>query len=77
MRPVSKGEVTVVLPTLNEEEAIGQVIDELRGEGYGNILVVDGYSRDRTVEIAGGRRTKRRPPLKLFLEEKPGYADNQ
>jgi glycosyltransferase involved in cell wall biosynthesis len=58
MRPVSKGEVTVVLPTLNEEEAIGQVIDELRGEGYGNILVVDGYSRDRTVEIAGEKGVK-------------------
>lgn len=45
-------DVTVVLPTLNEEEAVGKVIDELRGEGFSNILVVDGYSSDGTVDIA-------------------------
>jgi glycosyltransferase involved in cell wall biosynthesis len=44
--------LTVVLPTLNEEEGVGLVMDELREEGYTNILVVDGYSTDRTVEIA-------------------------
>ncbi|MER3468439.1 MAG: glycosyl transferase family 2 [Thermoflexus sp.] len=48
----SKEDVTVVLPTLNEQDAIGKVIDELRKEGYNNILVVDGYSTDRTVEVA-------------------------
>ena len=52
MSSPSKDQVTVVLPTLNEEEAVGLVIDELRSEGYGNILVVDGYSTDKTVEIA-------------------------
>ncbi|MEM2178051.1 MAG: glycosyltransferase [Candidatus Methanomethylicaceae archaeon] len=45
-------DVTIVLPTLNEEEAIGKVIDEIKAEGFKNILVVDGYSSDRTVEIA-------------------------
>jgi len=49
---VSKDMVTVVIPTLNEEEAIGVVLDEVMAEGYRNILVVDGYSKDRTVEIA-------------------------
>jgi len=44
--------VTVVIPTLNEKEAIGSVIDELRGEGFYNILVVDGYSKDGTPEVA-------------------------
>ncbi|MEM2049793.1 MAG: glycosyltransferase family 2 protein [Thermoproteota archaeon] len=47
-----KKEVTIVLPALNEEEAIGMVIDELKSEGYTNILVVDGYSKDNTVKIA-------------------------
>jgi dolichol-phosphate mannosyltransferase len=50
---VSKDDVTVVLPTLNEEEAIGKVIEELEQVGYHNILVVDGYSTDRTAKIAG------------------------
>jgi len=45
-------DVTVLIPTLNEEEAIGGVIQELKSHGYRNILVVDGYSKDRTVEIA-------------------------
>lgn len=44
--------VTVVIPTLNEAEAIGKVIDELKAEGFTNVLVVDGYSNDRTPQIA-------------------------
>src|SRR5574338_870903 len=44
--------VTVVVPTLNEEEALARVIQELNSVGLRRIMVVDGYSRDRTVEIA-------------------------
>ena len=44
--------VTVVVPTLNEEEAIARVIQELNGVGLRNVMVVDGYSKDRTIEIA-------------------------
>ncbi len=51
-RPVRKDDVTVVVPTLNEEGAIGLVLDELSSNGYRHILVVDGYSKDKTVEIA-------------------------
>jgi dolichol-phosphate mannosyltransferase len=47
-----KDDVTVLIPTLNEEEAIEKVIREVRECGFKNILVVDGYSKDRTVEIA-------------------------
>ncbi|MCW3991439.1 MAG: glycosyltransferase [Candidatus Bathyarchaeota archaeon] len=47
-----KDDVTVVLPVLNEEEAIGLVLKELKTEGYENVLVVDGYSTDKTIEIA-------------------------
>ncbi len=48
--------LSVVIPTLNEEECIGQVMDELSSALDGNveheIIIVDGMSRDRTREIA-------------------------
>ena len=47
-----RDQVTVVIPTLDEEEAIGPLIDEVKAAGYGKILVIDGYSKDRTAEIA-------------------------
>ncbi len=45
---------TIVIPTLNEEKAIGSVLDELFSHGIpkDRILVVDGGSTDKTVEIA-------------------------
>lgn len=55
---LSKDKLTVVIPTLNEEESIGLVLDGLLAEGYRNILVVDGYSTDRTVEVARSRGVK-------------------
>jgi dolichol-phosphate mannosyltransferase len=52
--PLVKSMVTVVIPTLNEEEGIAKVIEEVKAEGYENILVVDGYSKDKTAKIASG-----------------------
>lgn len=49
---MAKTDLTIVIPVKNEEGAIGPVIDELQQEGYTNILVVDGYSTDRTAEVA-------------------------
>ncbi|MEM0040598.1 MULTISPECIES: glycosyltransferase family 2 protein [Thermoprotei] len=50
-------DVTVLIPTLDEAAAIGRVIDEVLAVGVpaGNILIVDGGSRDGTVDIARGR----------------------
>jgi len=48
----SKDEITIVIPTLNEAPSIAMVIEEVRQEGYNNILVVDGHSSDGTVEHA-------------------------
>jgi glycosyltransferase involved in cell wall biosynthesis len=51
-------QIVVILPTLNEEQTIGKVIDEiprqaLEQAGYAvQVLVVDGKSTDRTRQIA-------------------------
>lgn len=52
---VTQDQVTVVVPVLNEREAIGKVLDELRQEGFEHVLVVDGYSTDGTPEIAASK----------------------
>lgn len=52
---VGKHQVTVVIPTLNEEKAIGLVLDELFEAGFRNVLVVDGYSVDGTAKVAESR----------------------
>ena len=44
--------MTVIIPTLNEEKNIADVLMELRSIGLSNILVIDGNSKDRTVRIA-------------------------
>lgn len=49
---IDKDDFTVVIPVLNEEEGIGKVIYGVKEEGFENILVVDGYSTDKTVSIA-------------------------
>lgn len=52
MKKTGNSDVTVIIPTLNEEKSIAEVIRELNHLGYHSILIVDGNSRDRTVEIA-------------------------
>lgn len=64
-------DLTVVIPTLNEAEAIGKVIDEVLGVGVPRerVLVVDGGSSDGTVEIARGRG------VRVIPQEGRGKAD--
>jgi dolichol-phosphate mannosyltransferase len=45
-------DVTVLVPTLDEAETIGEVVGGFREEGLPNVLVVDGGSTDGTREIA-------------------------
>jgi len=59
MKKTSNSDVTVIIPTLNEEEGIGPTIRELREVLEDPFyLVVDGGSVDRTVEIARKMGTK-------------------
>ena len=56
--------VTILLPALDEEDGIGEVIDSIplgRLEAMGfrtDILVVDGHSKDMTIDIARGTGAK-------------------
>ena len=50
-----RSDVCVLIPTLNEAETIGSVIEEFSDHGFENILVVDGDSADGTAAIAEDR----------------------
>jgi len=64
--------VSIVIPTMNEEASIGQVLDEvaaaMRGHGAYEVVVVDTDSRDRTVAIARGKGAR------IVLEPRRGYG---
>ncbi|WP_302080383.1 S-layer glycoprotein N-glycosyltransferase AglJ [Salinibaculum rarum] len=45
-------DVCVLVPTYEEAETIGQVVDGFVAEGFENVLVIDGGSTDGTREIA-------------------------
>ncbi|MBF0292167.1 MAG: glycosyltransferase family 2 protein [Nitrospinae bacterium] len=48
-----KGKILVIIPSLNEEKAIGDVISGIKKElGDCDVLVIDGYSRDNTVGVS-------------------------
>lgn len=42
----------LMIPTLNEEQAIVELISEARERGFTNVMLVDGFSTDRTREFA-------------------------
>jgi dolichol-phosphate mannosyltransferase len=60
--------VTIVIPTLNEQEAIGKVLDELFSMGLRDLLVVDGYSSDGTLDTA------KKYPISVILQHGKGKA---
>jgi len=66
--------VSIVLPTLNEEEGIGETIDSINMDKFKKkgwdieILVVDGNSTDRTREIAKGKGAR------VIIEPRKGYG---
>jgi glycosyltransferase involved in cell wall biosynthesis len=61
--------ISVVIPTLNEADNIGRVLQQL--DRFDNIVLVDGYSDDGTVEIARSVR----PDLQLVQREPAGKGD--
>ena len=45
-------DVTVLVPTYNEAETVGQVVDDFQEAGFDDILVIDGDSTDGTERVA-------------------------
>ncbi|HEX9341256.1 MAG TPA: glycosyltransferase family 2 protein [Thermoplasmata archaeon] len=73
-------EVSVVIPTMNEEASIGAVLQEVRAALKGwdfEILTVDTESRDRTNEIArsNGARVVGQPLRGYGRAYKTGFAE--
>jgi len=61
--------VTVIIPTLNEAESIGQTIDQIPKD-FANIeiLIIDGASKDKTVEISENKSAR------VIIEKRKGYG---
>jgi glycosyltransferase involved in cell wall biosynthesis len=49
---IVESKTTIIIPTLNEENNIKIIINELHRLGFSNILIIDGNSDDSTVEVA-------------------------
>ena len=49
---MDRGDVCVLLPTLDEAETVGNVVDGFHDAGFEHVLVIDGRSTDGTQEIA-------------------------
>lgn len=62
--------VTILLPALNEAQAIGKVIDEIKDCGYYNIMVIDNGSTDSTQAMALERMVQ----VKEEKRKGKGYA---
>lgn len=60
--------IVVIIPVLNEEETIADVIRELKQQGLFNICVVDNGSRDRTPFIAAQQGAT------VITEPRQGYG---
>lgn len=65
-----KPQISVVIPTLNEEKFIGKCLDSLNEQDFKNfeVIVSDSYSSDRTVQIA------KQYGAKIVLTRKMGPA---
>ncbi len=60
--------ISVVIPTLNEENSIGQTIDQIPDMEDLEVMIVDGLSNDRTREIAASKGAR------IIEEPRKGYG---
>ena len=62
--------VSVVIAALDEEESLSHVLSRLPG-GLHEVILVDGHSRDRTVEVA----LQMRPDIRVLYQPGRGKGD--
>ena len=67
MRPLARLSVTVIIPAVDEEAAIGQVLAEIP-KVVSEVIVVDNGSRDRTAEVARAKGAR------VVSESRRGYG---
>jgi glycosyltransferase involved in cell wall biosynthesis len=64
----SAAHVAGIIPCLDEEQAIGPCVAAVLAQGVGEVIVVDGGSKDRTVENA------RAAGARVIVEPRRGYG---
>lgn len=67
----------IVMPVANEEETMGQILDEILNLPYNNLYiypVIDSYSRDRTEEIIREKEKKNNKVKCIFHEKSDGVV---
>lgn len=55
MPPIQNPNIKVIIPALNEENAVGLVLDEIPQSLVSEVIVIDNGSRDNTFEVAKAR----------------------
>lgn len=60
--------ISVIIPCLDEGDAIGPVVEAVLAQGVAEVIVVDGGSRDRTAERAGAAGAR------VVIEPRRGYG---
>ncbi len=64
--------VSLIIPTMNEEGAIGRVLAEVPKKIISEIIVIDGYSQDNTATEAKAQLRRRKD--KFILQKKKGFG---
>lgn len=66
--PARLAGVSVIIPCIDEEEAIGAAVGDILAEGVDEVIVVDGKSRDRTADRAAAAGAR------VVIEARKGYG---
>lgn len=66
--PLSDARIALVIPALNEEQALARVLDELPRQLFARVIVVDNGSRDGTALVARERDAE------VISEPRRGYG---